>query len=169
MCEDIKRVKELGYEGVVIGALNSEGDIDVPAIKRMMAVGEGLKFTFHRAIDACKNPFIAFETLVRLGFDKVLTSGGKPTAFEGIEMIRKMQETFGDSINIMAGGGIKENNVMQIISATGVKNCHASLTSYAPDCHTDLYPSGFDDTGAEMRYIISTVNRIKEFKEVIAS
>ena len=84
-------------------------------------------------------------------------------------MIRKMQDMFGDSINIMAGGGINEKNVMKILSATGVKHCHASLTSYAPDCHQDLYPDGFDSTGAEMRYIISTVNRVKEFKDVISS
>lgn len=167
MCDDIKMVRDMGYEGVVIGVLNNEGDIDVPAIKKMMAAGEGLKFTFHRAIDACKNPFIALETLVRLGFDKVLTSGCKPTAYEGIEMIRKMQEMFGDSINIMAGGGINEKNVMQIISATGIQHCHASLTSFAPDRHEDLYPKGVDSTGAEMRYLISTVNRVKEFKDVI--
>ena len=169
MCEDIKMVKKMGYDGVVIGALNAEGDIDVSAIKKMIAAGEGLNFTFHRAIDACKRPLVAMETLVRLGFDKVLTSGGKPTAYEGIEMIRKMHDMFGDSINIMAGGGINEKNVMQILSATGIKHCHASLTSFAPDCHKDLYPKGVDGTGAEMRYIISTVNRIKEFKEVIGN
>ena len=82
-------------------------------------------------------------------------------------MIRKMQEMFGDSINIMAGGGINEKNVMQIISATGIQHCHASLTSFAPDSHEDLYPKGVDSTGAEMRYLISTVNRVKEFKDVI--
>lgn len=169
MCDDIKRVKEMGYEGVVIGVLNKDGDIDVPAVKKMMEAGEGLKFTFHRAIDACKNPFIALETLVRLGFDKVLTSGCKPTAYEGIDMIRRMQDMFGDSINIMAGGGINENNVMKILSATGIKHCHASLTSFAPDSHKDLYPNGVDSTGAEMRYIISTVNRVKEFKDVIST
>lgn len=167
MCEDIKTVKSLGYEGVVIGALNKNGDLDVPAIKKMMAAGEGLKFTFHRAIDACNNPLDAMETLISLGFDKVLTSGCKPTAYEGIDMIREFQTLFGDRINIMAGGGINEKNVERIITATGVKNVHASLTSYLPDNHSNLYPNGVDNTGADMRYKVSSLERIMEFVKII--
>ncbi|MBO4574916.1 MAG: copper homeostasis protein CutC [Bacteroidales bacterium] len=159
MCEDIKMVKNLGYEGVVIGALNANGDLDIPAIKRMMAAGEGMKFTFHRAIDACRNPLDAMETLISLGFDKVLTSGCKPTAYEGIDMIREMQTLFGDRIKIMAGGGINEKNVKQIIDATGVRNVHASLTSPVA--------SGVDNTGAIMAYKVSNLDRIKEFVKII--
>lgn len=167
MCEDIKMVKNLGYEGVVIGALNKNGDLDVPAIKKMMAAGEGLKFTFHRAIDACNNPLDAMETLINLGFDKVLTSGCKPTAYEGIDMIRELQTLFGNHINIMAGGGINEKNVERIITATGVKNVHASLTSEVADNHRDLYPNGQDKTGASMLYKVSNLERIKEFVKII--
>lgn len=167
MCEDIKTVRNLGYEGVVIGALNQDGDLDVPAIKKMMAAGEGLKFTFHRAIDACNNPLDAMETLISLGFDKVLTSGCKPSAYEGIDMIREFQTLFGDRINIMAGGGINEKNVERIITATGVKNVHASLTSYLPDNHSNLYPNGVDKTGASMLYKVSNLDRIKEFVKII--
>lgn len=167
MCEDIKMVKNLGYEGVVIGALDEKGDLDIPAIKKMMAAGEGMKFTFHRAIDACNNPLDAIETLVSIGFDKVLTSGCKPTAYEGVDMIREFQTLFGDRINIMAGGGINENNVERIITATGVKNVHASLTSQVTDNHNTLYPNGVDKTGAEMRYEVSNLERIKEFVKII--
>ena len=167
MCEDIKTVKGLDYEGVVIGALNKDGDLDVPAIKKMMAAGEGLRFTFHRAIDACNNPLDAMETLISLGFDKVLTSGCKPSAYEGIDMIREFQTLFGDRINIMAGGGINETNVERIITATGVKIVHASLTSYSPDNHSNLYPNGVDKTGADMQYKVSSLERIKEFVKII--
>ena len=167
MCEDIKMVKSLGYEGVVIGALNNNGDLDIPAIKKMITAGEGLKFTFHRAIDACNNPLDAMETLISLGFDKVLTSGCKPTAYEGIDMIREFQTLFGDRINIMAGCGINENNVERIITATGVKNIHASLTSEVADNHRDLYPNGVDKTGASMLYKVSNLERIKEFVKII--
>ena len=167
MCEDIKMVKSLGFEGVVIGALNQNGDLDVPAIKKMMKAGEGMKFTFHRAIDACNNPLDTMETLISLGFDKVLTSGCKPTAYEGIDMIREFQTLFGDRINIMAGGGINGKNVERIITATGVKNIHASLTSQVADNHCDLYPNGVDKTGAEMLYKVSNLARIKEFVKII--
>ena len=167
MCEDIKMVKSFGFEGVVIGALNKNGDLDIPAIKKMMTAGEGLKFTFHRAIDACNNPIDAMETLISFGFDKVLTSGCKPTAYDGIDMIREFQTLFGDRINIMAGGGINENNVERIITATGINNVHASLTSQITDNHSDLYPNGQDKTGASMLYKVSNLERIKEFVKII--
>ncbi len=169
MCEDIRMVRRLGYEGVVIGALNAEGDLDVTAIKKMMASGDGMKFTFHRAIDACNNPLDAMETLINLGFDKVLTSGCKPTAYDGIDMIREFQTLFGDRINIMAGGGINEGNAERIITATGISDVHASLTSYSPDNHSDLYPNGIDKTGADMLYKVSNINRIKDFVSVIST
>ena len=81
MCNDIRIVKCLGYEGVVVGALTEDGNIDIPAIEKMLAAGQGMKFTFHRAIDACANPMEALETLIRLGFDKVLTSGCKKNTY----------------------------------------------------------------------------------------
>ena len=118
-----------------------------------------MKFTFHRAIDACNNPLDAMETLISLGFDKVLTSGCKPTAYEGVDMIREMQTLFGDHINIMAGGGVNENNVERIITATGVNNVHASLTSPVA--------TGVDNTGAIMAYKISNFERIKDFVTII--
>lgn len=169
MCEDIKLVKSLGYEGVVIGALNSDGNIDVPAIKKMMEAGEGMNFTFHRAIDTCENPHDALITLIELGFDKVLTSGCKPTAYEGTPMIESMQNLFGDQINIMAGGGINVDNVQTILQQTGVTNCHASLTSQVTDYHDDLYPNGVDNTGASMVWKVSDINKIKEFVSVIST
>lgn len=169
MCEDIGLVKKLGYEGVVIGALNTGGSLDVPALKKMMTAGEGMKFTFHRAIDTCNNPLDAMKTLVCLGFDKVLTSGCKPTACDGIGMIREMQALFGDRIHVMAGGGINEKNVESIVATTGVRNCHASLTSYVADNHGDLYPDGVDDTGAVMRFKVSDLERIKKFVSIISN
>lgn len=167
MCLDIQLVKQLGYEGVVIGALNENGDLDVDKIKTMMKAGEGMKFTFHRAIDACNNPLRALETLVELGFDKVLTSGCKPKAIDGIDMIRQMQEKFGDKIKIMAGGGVNINNVMTIINETGVSNCHASLTVEVDNYNKKLYPQKIDNTGASMVWKVSEPSIIKEMLNIV--
>lgn len=167
MCIDIKLIKELGYEGVVIGALNENGDLDVPKIRAMMKAGEGMKFTFHRAIDACNNPLDALKTLVELGFDKVLTSGCKPKAVDGIDMICKMQEQYCDKIKIMAGGGVNINNVMTIINETGVSNCHASLTVEVDDYNKKLYPEKVDNTGASMVWKVSSPSIIKEMLNIV--
>lgn len=167
MCEDIKMVESLGFEGVVIGALNEKGEIDIAAIEKMMAAGKTLKFTFHRAIDACTKPLESLKTLVQLGFDKVLTSGGKPTALQGIDMIAMMQKEFGDVINIMAGGGVNCNNINEIIAKSGIRNCHASLTKIIDDYHAELFPNQVDNTGATMTWKESNLFKIKEFVELI--
>lgn len=167
MCSDIELVKELGFEGAVIGALNNESNLDVEKLKIMMKAGEGLKFTFHRAIDACNNPLDAMETLISLGFDKVLTSGCKPKAINGIDMIRQMQTLFGDRINIMAGGGINTNNILEIIRETGIRNCHASLSSDVDYYNATLYPHKVDNTGASMCWKVSTPSNIKEMLNLV--
>ena len=167
MCLDIQLVKQLGYEGVVIGALNENGDLDVEKIKIMMKDGEGMKFTFHRAIDACNNPLEALATLVELGFDKVLTSGCKPKAIDGVGMIRQMQEKYGDKIKIMAGGGININNVVTIINETGISNCHASLTVDVDNYNQLLYPEKIDNTGAAMCWKVSSPQNINEMLNLI--
>lgn len=167
MCSDIALIKELGYEGVVIGALDEKGNLDVKKIKAMMKAGEGMKFTFHRAIDACNNPLEALATLVDLGFDKVLTSGCRPKAVDGIDMIRQMQEKFGDKIRIMAGGGVNVCNVMKIINETGVTNCHASLTVEVEDYNNVLYPEKVDNTGASMVWKVSSPSIINEMLNIV--
>lgn len=167
MCSDIALIKELGYEGVVIGALDEKGNLDVEKIKAMMKAGEGMKFTFHRAIDACNNPLEALATLVDLGFDKVLTSGCRPKAVDGIDMIRQMQEKFGDKIRIMAGGGVNVGNVMKIINETGVTNCHASLTVEVENYNAQLYPEKVDNTGASMVWKVSSPSIINEMLNIV--
>lgn len=167
MCSDIALIKELGYEGVVIGALDEKGNLDVEKIKAMMKAGEGMKFTFHRAIDACNNPLEALATLVDLGFDKVLTSGCRPKAVDGIDMIRQMQEKFGDKIRIMAGGGVNIDNVMKIINETGISNCHASLTIEVENYNAQLYPQKIDNTGASMVWKVSSPSIINEMLNIV--
>lgn len=169
MCESIKQVKSLGYEGVVIGALDADGNLDQHAIKKMLDAGDGLKFTFHRAIDRSKNPLEIIDKLIELGFDKVLTSGGKPTAYEGIPMIREMHQRFGGKIKIMAGGGITEENIEQILSATGIENCHASLTSDKDYLPHKLYHKEYNKNKVLTPMKVSDVNRIKDVLEIISA
>ncbi len=165
MCRDIEAVARLGYEGVVIGALDKNGDIDVKAVEAMMQAGKGLKFTFHRAVDASRDIFASFQRLIEMGFDKVLTSGGCPNAPQGASVIATLQQQFGDKINIMPGGGINIDNVESLLSSTGVSNCHASLTETV-DYNKDLYPNGLDATGAAMMWKESNLEKIKTFVEL---
>jgi len=96
-----------------------------------------------------------------------LTSGCKPKAIDGIDMIRKMQEQFGDKIKIMAGGGVNLNNVMTIINETGVSNCHASLTVDVENYGQKLYPEKVDNTGAAMCWKVSSPSIINEMLKMV--
>lgn len=167
MITDLMLVKQLGYEGAVIGILNNEGMPDYDRLSVLMQAGEGLKFTFHRAIDACVKPMEAVEGLIKLGFDKILTSGGKPTALEGYELIEEMQKTFGNDIKIMAGGGLNADNVLTLLNQTGIKHIHASLSQIVPNYSSTLYPNQKDSTNALMSWTETSSIELARLVKVI--
>lgn len=129
MIEDIRRCKELGVNAVVIGALTPEGEIDMDICRRLIAETGDMEVTFHRAFDLCKNPLESIEKLIELGCSRVLTSGAAASAYEGREMLRKLEEQSSGRIIILAGGGVNPKNARQILDSTGVKEMHASARS----------------------------------------
>lgn len=126
MEEDIRTCKRLGVDGVVIGALTANGDIDTATCKRLIKVADGMSVTFHRAFDMCRNPQKALEELIALGCHRVLTSGQAPTAEAGIELLSKLVEQADGRIIIMPGCGVNSNNAAKILKATGANEIHAS-------------------------------------------
>lgn len=127
MEHDIHVCKELGVNGVVIGALTAEGDIDLNCCERLMSVAEGLSVTFHRAFDQCRNPRKALEEIIRLGCDRILTSGQASTALEGAALLRDIVAQADGRISIMPGAGVTPENATRILQATGAKEIHGSL------------------------------------------
>lgn len=142
MLRDIDLVRRLGLAGVVIGALDHNGSIDLETLKVLKEAAGELSVTFHRAIDVCMAPEKAIESLIRLGIPRLLTSGGAPTAYEGISRIAAWQQSFGQHIAIMAGSGINNGNALEIIKKTGVREIHTSAkTLLQPVQHQYLQPS----------------------------
>ncbi len=128
MMKDIKKLNQMGVKGVVIGALNKQGGIDQDCIKQLVGAAEGLDTTFHRAFDMGKNPYIMLDQLIDLGITRLLTSGQEADAFEGRNLIAELVQRGGTDINIMAGGGITEENVLQLINDTGLREIHATCS-----------------------------------------
>ncbi len=126
MLNDIMTIKEIGFEGVVIGVLDKNGELDLPQMNELLDAAKGMSVTFHRAIDVAKNPFMLLESLVTLGVERVLTSGGQPTALQGAEQIASFVQAFGNHIQIMAGSGINAGNALSLIQLTGVGEIHSS-------------------------------------------
>ena len=140
MIYDIQMARKLGAQGVVIGALTPEGDIDIQACHRMVeATGEQMHITFHRAFDVCRNPEEALLEVYSLGCDRLLTSGQAATAEDGIPLLKRLVKkaaTFepregcgvrGSILRIMPGAGVTPENAARIIKETGATEIHGSL------------------------------------------
>lgn len=126
MEQDIRTCKQLGVDGVVIGALTPDGDIDAVLCKRLIAAAKGMSITFHRAFDMCRDPKKALEELIAMGCDRVLTSGQAATAEAGIPLLKELVQQACRRIIIMPGCGVNSNNAAAILSATGATEIHAS-------------------------------------------
>ena len=126
MLHDIKVARQLGADGVVFGCLTAEGNVDVPAMKKLMnAVGD-MSVTFHRAFDMCRNPMEALEDIIELGCHRILTSGQEATAPAGIPLLKELIEKANGRIIIMPGCGVKPSNILELAEETGATEFHSS-------------------------------------------
>lgn len=134
MLHDIDAAAKAGLQGVVFGALTQEGDINLPAMRQLIqhAHQQQLGVTFHRAFDHCRHVSQALEHLIDLGCERVLTSGTKPTALAGVDILRQLVKQADNRIAIMAGAGINAHNVRDIVTASGVQQVHLSGKSQRP-------------------------------------
>ena len=125
MRRSIDRAAELDVDGFVFGVLNTSNRIDTIRTQSLVDVAGDLPVTFHRAFDRVSDRIDALDTLIDLGIGRVLTSGGAPTAIEGLSSLRDLVESAGDGIVILAGGGVRFQNVVEIVDDTGVSEVHA--------------------------------------------
>lgn len=124
---DIELANKLGAHAVVIGFLTPEGDIDVVKTRMAVDAADGMGITFHRAFDECRNPEEALEQIIDCGCHKLLTSGCKPTAWEGAETIKQLVDQSTGRIDIIAASGIIATNAAKIVALTGVNEIHGSF------------------------------------------
>lgn len=127
MVVDINTLK-FAADGFVFGCLQCDGSLDVEANRRLLTAAAPLPCTLHRAFDVCNDPIATAELAETLGFKRILTSGQRQTAIEGVETIKKLQSKFEGRIVVMAGVGINERNAVEIIKKTGVKEIHSSAS-----------------------------------------
>lgn len=127
MAADIGVAAAAGAHGVVFGALRADATIDVDVMRRLIDRARPLPVTCHKAIDAAGDPLAALDTLLALGVDRVLTSGGAETAGAGAAMIARMVARAGEALVVMAGGGIRAHSVGALVQATGVREVHAKV------------------------------------------
>lgn len=148
--DDIFAARRAGADGVVVGALTADGAVDVEACRRFIDAAQGeyvdfaegdlddayflppMSVTFHRAFDLCRDPQSALETIIDLGFDRILTSGQSATAELGIPSLKSLVEQAGGRISIMPGCGVNAANAAKILDETGAVEIHASARASWP-------------------------------------
>ncbi len=123
MQADIRIAKELGCEGIVLGILQKDGRVNIAQTKALVALAKPMAVTFHRAIDMTPDYLQALEDIIETGCNRILTSGQKNTATEGIENIKKLVKQANGRIEIMAGSGINAANAQTLIH-TGMDALH---------------------------------------------
>lgn len=131
MKRDIAIAKKLGADGVVLGILLPDGQVDVARTKALVDYAAPMKVTFHRAFDLTPDPIKALKAVIETGAERILTSGQKPNALEGIKLLEQLAKAAGSSIEIMAGGGVNHNNASELKEA-GVHSLHLTAKSFRP-------------------------------------
>ncbi len=132
MRHDIAIAKELGADGIVLGLLRADGTVDVERTRQLVELASPLPVTFHRAIDVSRDLLEALEAVCSTGAVRVLTSGGQPSVVEGAAMVAKIIDAAGDRIIVMPGCGIRPDNVLSILEATGAREVHIALEEETP-------------------------------------
>jgi len=146
MKTEVARCREEGVDGVVIGILERDGSVDRKRTAELVELSGDMSTTFHRAFDMTRDPHAALGDLIDLGLDRVLTSGQKPSALAGIELIASLVEAAGGRIVIMPGAGIDAGNVGEIIRRAGAREIHAHAGRPQPSRMEFMNPDVFMGT-----------------------
>lgn len=124
MKKDIRISRELGADGIVMGILKSNGEIDYDRTAELIELAHPMKVTFSRAFDLCTDPLKSLEDIIKAGAARLLTSGQCDKAENGTILIRELVKQSGNRITIMTGSGISQLNIEKIAKETGAREFH---------------------------------------------
>ena len=165
MKTEILLCKELGCEGVVIGMLKQDGSIDKDRCRQLVALAYPMGVTFHRAFDRAINPFEALEDIIQTGCERILTSGHKPTALEGAQLLDELIRQANDRIIIMPGSGIRAANIAEVAKKTGAAEFHSSASVKMNSSMTFIN----QDMRENLQTIMADKNEVAGMKENLAA
>jgi len=129
---DIQHTKNLGADGIVFGVLKPDATIDMERCAEFAALARPMSITFHRAFDVVRDAAPSLEALIQLGVDRLLTSGQKPSALEGLSLVTELVKQARERIIIMPGAGITHQNISQIMRQAGVSDVHVYGAATVP-------------------------------------
>jgi copper homeostasis protein len=151
MERDIRNCAALGGNGVVIGALDAEGHVDVPRCRALIAAAGKMGVTFHRAFDMSRDPRRALEDIIALRCERVLSSGARESALAGAALLRDLVVQAAGRIAVMPGAGIEAATIAAIRTLTGALEFHASGKRQMPSRRDQDSGGGLGMDGGEWR------------------
>ena len=125
--EDIKVCKSLGAKGVVLGLLTKDKKIDFKVLSQLVELAKPMEVTFHKAIDELEDPTLVIDELINIGVKRILSSGTKPTALEGKDMLNKMIEKAGDRLTIVVAGKVTKEILPEVSNLIPAKEYHGKV------------------------------------------
>jgi copper homeostasis protein len=123
---DLQLIKELGFPGAVLGILNTDKTIDAVRCKELVELAYPMEISFHKAFDQTPDKAAALETLIEIGFSRVLTSGHVGTAMDGAQQLNALVEQANHRIEIVVGGSVRSTNVQKLAQLTGANEFHSA-------------------------------------------
>ncbi|HWJ28688.1 MAG TPA: copper homeostasis protein CutC, partial [Flavisolibacter sp.] len=143
-----------------------DGSIDVQWTKRLVELAYPMEVTFHRAFDRCRDPFEALEQIIDAGCQRILTSGQKPTALEGAELIAELVKKADGRIVIMPGSGVRPENVKALAEQTGTVEFHTSLRGVIDSVMEYRHPDFAEDAESYKNAMIDPA-RVRAMREAL--
>lgn len=171
MQRDVDLALQHGADGIVLGILTPDGQVDTHRCNRLVRQAVGRTVVFHRAFDVTPDPFAALEQLLELGFRRVMTSGQEATAYNGANLIARLIRQAAGRIEVLPAGGINRFTARDIVARTGCDQVHASLRSAREDHSVKARPQvsfGGPIRTSEERYDATSTEAVAELRGLLA-
>ncbi|KQZ48846.1 copper homeostasis protein CutC [Rhizobium sp. Root149] len=165
MRADIDAARAANLKGVVLGANRPDGTLDIETLKWLCSDAKGLDLTLHRAFDMVGDKAAALEDAIDLGFSRILTSGGKPTAHAGMEMLEQLINQAQDRIIIMPGSGVRPQNASELLKRLRATELHASCSVRFTEGDAQLVELSF----ASREMLRTDASTVRQLKQILYS
>ncbi len=163
MKTDVQLCRELECNGVVIGLLKADGTVDKIRCQQLVDIAYPLEVTFHRAFDRTDDPFKALEDIIETGCARILTSGQKPYALEGAELIHALIQQADERIIIMPGSGVRSHNIIALAEQTGATEFHTSARILTDSKMSFINPAMNENLGA----VLTDANEVMKIIDLL--
>ncbi|KXB96712.1 MAG: hypothetical protein AA908_11075 [Chlorobi bacterium NICIL-2] len=162
MKTDIRLCKNLGCDGVVLGVLLPDRQVDVAVCRQLVELAWPMETTFHRAFDLTPDPEKALSDILSCGFQYVLSSGQQRTAVEGMALLQHLQDVAGETLDVIAAGGIRSSHLPTLMKDTAIRWFHSGASIPLPFENPENAPFSLSDTQIDPAEIKKMKQILKE-------